>query len=109
MYDVKVVHSGPCININGVDYIHHLNGGGLKSTTSIVDESVYLGPFVVVRDKAEIIGKGIKISGKVEISSKVKIHGDEISIFGYGHLCISNNINKTNIDIYGCKKWEEAI
>jgi NDP-sugar pyrophosphorylase family protein len=108
MNEIKVFQKGACLSIDGINFIHHPNGGGLKAVTAKVDANVYLGPGVVVKDKAKISGKEIKITGTVEIKPNVEISGKEISIFGYGRLSITKSFKKTDIDIHGKGRWLEV-
>lgn len=107
MKEIKVLEEGPCLSIDGINFIHHHNGGGLKAVTAKVDSSVFLGPGVIVRDKAKISGKEIKITGIVEIKPNIEISGEKISIFGYGHLSIVKSFKKIEIDINGSGRWSE--
>ncbi len=105
MNKVVTLYSEPCLSINGENFIHHSNGGGLKACSAQVEESVYLGPQVIVKSGAKIFGKDIRISGNVEIPSNAEIIGDGISIFGYGHLRLPKNICKKNFEISGSGRW----
>jgi hypothetical protein len=107
MREIKVLEQGPCLNIDGINFIHHYNGGGLKAVTAEVGNNVYLGPGVIVKDKAKIFGKEIKIDGIVEIKPNIEISGEKISIFGYGHLSIIKSFKKIEIDINGKGRWSE--
>ena len=91
-----------------INLVHHPNGGGLKAVTAEVDVSVYLGPNVIVKDKAKILGKEIKITGTVEIEPNIEILGEDISIFGFKEgLFITKNFKKSNICVYQKGKLSE--
>ncbi len=108
MNKVIVLYNNHCLNIDGENFIHHYNGGGLKAVSAQVNDDVYLGPWVIVKSGAKISGKNIRISGNVEIPPNAKINGEDISIFGYGHLCLPKVISKNNIEIYGNGKWMDV-
>ena len=101
MTTIKILQKSSCLEINGVNFVHHCNGGGLKAETAEVDDNVYLGPGVIVKDKAKISGKEIKITGKVEIKPNIEIQGEDILIFGFKEgLFVTKNFKKSNICVY---------
>ena len=107
MTTIKILQKSSCLEINDVNFVHHCNGGGLKAETAEVDDNVYLGPRVMVKDKVTIKGKEIRIDGIVEIKPNVKIQGEKISIFGLSRLSIVQSFKKTDIDISGNGRWAE--
>ena len=102
------------------NYRIHPHGGGLVAETAQVDDTVYLGPYVKVKDLAKISGL-VKIRGKVLISDSARILGDvdilginlkiseqawifsrvgKVKILGFGHIYGNPRIFG-NVKIYG--------
>jgi hypothetical protein len=70
--EIKVLSKQNVIVINGIEYYHHINGGGLISRDSVVDRSSYvsylsiIGPSSIIRGSNEGIIKNKILEGRRE-------------------------------------------
>ena len=69
---VIVLYQGPCIEIDGVKYHHHPNGGGLIAETSDVD-------FESIVELGSIVSGETQIHGKVIIRNNSKVSDASIN------------------------------
>ena len=75
----KVLFDGPCVEINGVQYRHHPNGGGLVAVTATVAKTAKIDLSSIVKDHAEVgsyakINEGSVICDHAVIGDAAEIH-----------------------------------
>ncbi len=80
---VDVLYKENCLDIDGILFHHHQNGGGLVAETANVAETAYVGLRCVVLDNASVLGfsriSGISIvKDSTIISGMSMIYGDSV-------------------------------
>lgn len=84
--ELKVLTKAAVMEIDGVKYHHHPNGGGLVAETAQVADTVYVGPGARVCDYSRLSGDVLVfeyawISGRAEVSGRALIFGNA-RVFG---------------------------
>lgn len=72
------------IKEHGVKFHHHLNGGGLVAETASVEESVFVGPNVIVRGSPNIRGN-VCLDGYTRVWGSPDIL-DNVQVAGFSHI-----------------------
>src|SRR5512135_2951139 len=100
--DIRVFTTKPVVEIEGVKYHHHANGGGMVAETAEVADTVYVGPFAKIcgkcrlKDEAFVFGNAwvfdkAEISGRAEIFGNAKVFGNakisgDAKVFGFSSV-----------------------
>ena len=84
--DIKVLSTAPVVEIDGVKYHHHPNGGGMVSEHAQVADTVYIGPFAKICGHCKLSGEAFVfgnawIFDKAEVSGRAEIFGNA-RVFG---------------------------
>ncbi len=99
--NIKVLTEGPVLEIDGVRYHHHPNGGGLVAETAQVADTVYVGPCSKVCGHCKV-SDDVIVFGNAWISDKAEVSGSA-QIFGsarvYGNARVQDDAK-----IYGCAR-----
>ncbi len=95
----KVLFNGPCVEINGVQYRHHPNGGGLVAVTAKVAGTAQIDLSSMVKDHAEI-GSYAKIEDGATICDHAVIE-DAAEVY---QATIGANVTVPQGTIVRCKK-----
>lgn len=82
--DIKVLTAVPVIEIDGVRYHHHPNGGGLVAETAEVADRVYVGPCARVCDYSRLSGD-VLVFGNAWISGRAEVSGAAL-VFGHARV-----------------------
>lgn len=89
----EILFAGPAIEIDGVKYHHHVNGGGLVAETAHVADTAFIGPFAKVCGKASISGEAF-VFGNAWIFDNAEVC-DNAQVFGnakvFGNARVSGN------------------
>src|SRR5512133_2451498 len=96
--DIKVLTKAPVMEIEGVQYHHHLNGGGLVAETAQVEDSVYIGPCAKVCGHCKVSGD-VLIFGHAWLSGTAEVSG-RAQIFGNARVCDNASI-RDDAKVYG--------
>ena len=94
--DVKVLSTKPVLEIDGVKYHLHPNGGGLVAETAEVAETAFVSPAALVQGQAKILDQA-RIDGASVIRDNAKVYehaqligGPQVSgqaeIFGHSRV-----------------------
>lgn len=84
--DINVLITAPVVEIDGVKYHHHPNGGGMVSEQAQVADTVYVGPFAKICGHCKLSGEAFVfgnawIFDKAEVSGSAEIFGNA-RVFG---------------------------
>lgn len=110
--DIKVFSTEAVVEIDGVKYHHHPNGGGMVAETAQVADSVFVGPFAKICGHCKLSGKVFvfgnawifdkaEVSGNVDIFANARVFGNakltgEAKVYGaagiYGDALVSGNV-----------------
>ena len=63
--DIKVFSTEAIVEIDGVKYHHHPNGGGMVAETAQVADSVFVGPFAKICGHCKLSSMEQRASGAV--------------------------------------------
>lgn len=108
---VTVLHgSSACIEIDGVKYKHHINGGGLVAETAIVEATVFVDLSSIVYGQAKVEGS-VKIRFGSEVGENAHIYGDvEITeSMVRGRVKIHGNIWVADTDLEGNLEFSSQL
>jgi UDP-3-O-[3-hydroxymyristoyl] glucosamine N-acyltransferase len=84
--DIKVLTTAPVVEIDGIKYHHHPNGGGMVAEHAQVADTVYVGPFAKICGKCKLSGEAFIfgnawIFDKAEVSGRAEVFGNA-KVFG---------------------------
>lgn len=88
--ELKVLTTEPVIEIDGVKFHHHPNGGGLVAETAEVAETVFVDYTAIVRDKARIFENALIknraiVCGNAQVFGNAKV-ADEATVDGNAQI-----------------------
>ena len=69
---IKVLSQKPCLEIDGIKFHHHPNGGGLVAETAHVSARTHIGPFTIALEKTRVTGKA-RINVLKTLVKKIKV------------------------------------
>jgi len=57
--EIKVLYDKPVVEIEGVKYRYHKDGGGMVAETAEVAETAYIGPFAKICGNTKILDNAL--------------------------------------------------